>query len=250
MKKILLSSLLAASVMFGANVCPDLSIKSKDDGFSKGVEMGLLSMPVISTVVTDLLGKYNNTTDPSLYFSDENMKSLGASVIFGDLLRLKYESDVYIPASEKKIKLDNEYERLLSLVNSENSNWCNETMSSDTKNFILAETNFRIKKAEADLKEMQTLHDTYNESVATIDLKKIEKCPGSTSIVILNETNKSEKDTLKSVEYNLDKKTNKLSKEAEYGKFTTNHQTTLDVCKNPNQTLTIKLKDARKDSIE
>ena len=252
MKKILLSSLLAASVMFGANtnMCPDLSIKSKDDGFSKSVEMGLLSMPVISTVMTDLLGKYNNTTDPSLYLSEENIKSLGVTVIWGDLIRLKYERDVHIHGSDKKIKLDNEYERLLSLVTPENENWCNETMSSDTKNFILAETNSRIKKAEADLKEMQTLHDTYNESVATIDLKKIEKCPGSTSIVILNETNKSEKDTLKSVEYNLDKKTNKLSKEVEYGKFTTNHQTTLDVCKNPNQTLTIKLKDARKDSIE
>lgn len=132
----------------------------------------------------------------------------------------------------------------------EYENWCNETMSSDTKNFILAETNSRIKKAEADLKEMQTLHNTYNESVATIDLKKIEKCPGSTSIVILNETNKSEKDSLKSVDYNLDKETNKLSRVDVYGKFTTNHQTTLDVCKNPNQTLSIKLKDARKDSIE
>lgn len=252
MKKIIVSSLLAASVMFGADatVCPDLSVKTTNEDITKGMEIGLTSLPVLSITVSDVLRNYNNTTDTHTYLNEENLIAMGATVVFNELAKLKYESYEYYNDIEGKLKLEKEYERLIKTITPENKNWCNETISRETNNIIYANLKDRIKKAEAISKELQILHDSYVENKVSIDLKEVKKCPASTSIEVLNETLKSDKETLKSKDYILDKESGKLSSVDIKGKFTTTHKTTLDVCKNSKQQLEIKIKDAKKDSIE
>lgn len=252
MKKIIVSSLLAASVMFGADatVCPDLSVKTTNEDITKGMEIGLTSLPVISITVSDVLRNYNNTTDTHMYLNEENLKEMGATVVFNELSRLKYESYEYNNDIEGKQKLEKEYERLIKTITPENKNWCNETINREANNIINAGIKTRMNNAELELKEMRTLHDSFIEGAATINLKDIKRCPNSTSIQVINNTQKSQLDTLKSSNYILDEKTNKLSVIKDYGKFTTIHKTTLDVCRNSNQQLEIKIKDIKKDSIE
>lgn len=180
MKKILIGSLVAASVMFGATAksdikpindgpyshknefgtyhkmknCPNLSIQTSDIEISKGMEIGFNNtLPNMGSIVYDVLKNYNKTSDYLSYLNSDNLNELGATVVFGDLVSLKYESDEYNNDIEKKARLENEYKRLLGLVTPENKNWCNETMTQDTNRFINTEIRARIKNAEKLLKD-------------------------------------------------------------------------------------------------
>lgn len=252
MRRIIISSLLAASVMFGAseNECPDLSVKTTNEELTKGIEIGMTSLPIVSITVSDALKNYNNTTDAHLYLSEENLQELGATVVYNELYRLKSEIYEYKNDIAGKQRLEKEYDRLIKTITPENKNWCNETINREANNIINAGIKTRMNNAELELKEMQTLRDSFIEGAATINLKDIKKCPNSTSIQVINDTQKSQLDTLKSSNYILDEKTNKLSVVKDYGKFTTIHKTTLDVCKNSKQQLEMKIKDIKKDSIE
>lgn len=142
MKKILLLSLLGISFCL-ANECPDLSKKEKNDKFKEEL---MKKMPNINFLYKDILENYNNTVDTrkiEQYISEENLKQLSTTPIWGKLIDLSYKiqeetkkpqkiaekeetiNDKYFNGN-KLSNLQKEYIDLLSKIKPENKNWCTE----------------------------------------------------------------------------------------------------------------------------
>ncbi len=152
MKRIVLGSLIAASVMFAnTNNCPDLSKKTTNIGLSSGIKEALVkTLPIAWTLYSDALKNYNGTQDIDPYITEESLQNIGASVVWGELVRIQYElsalkdSKKYATDSKEIKNLENEYSRLLKQIEPNNSNWCNTLMSKETKQFMDAEIKSRI----------------------------------------------------------------------------------------------------------
>ena len=167
MKKILLSSLLAASVMFGAdaNVCPDLSKKSDNIGLSQGIKTGLIKSHILSwNVYSDSLKAYNKTNDIDAYIREDILSSYGATPMWTQLAKLKFtvlDSNTDI-ANRNKSSI--EYKELLSSIDKQNPNWCNDL----------------TKKVKADDKKSKTVAQDKNanntlNAQPTVDYAAAEK---------------------------------------------------------------------------
>lgn len=137
MKKILLSTLLAASVMFSAdtNVCPDLSIKSDNLGQSQNIKSSMIKSHILSWYIySDSIQAYNKSkVAVDSYVRDDILSSYSNTVMWSQLAKLKFailDSNTDIST---KNKLDIEYKNLLSKIDKQNPNWCNELPKVENK---------------------------------------------------------------------------------------------------------------------
>lgn len=130
MKRIIMSSLLAASFMFGAdaNVCPDLSKKSDNLVLSQNLKSSMIKSHVLSWYIySDSIKAYNKTKESiDSYVRDDTLTSYGSTIMWSQLAKLRFamlDSNTDIAT---KNKLDIEYKNLLSKIDKQNPNWCNE----------------------------------------------------------------------------------------------------------------------------
>lgn len=134
--------------------CGNLSIKSRNIDESKNIEQVLkTNFPsTIWTIYRDTLINYNQTQNVVDYITKENFMELASSIVYGNLIILNYEINSlidlnkYSEDSEQIQNLKSEYNRLIKTIQPSNSNWCNETISLEIKDFINSEITSRINE--------------------------------------------------------------------------------------------------------
>lgn len=153
MRRFIFSGLLFTNVLLAnSDVCPDLSKKSQNIEESKGIKEALIgALPNAWMVYSESLMNYNKTDDIEQYIATDTLSELGVSIVWGELLRIRYEISTLIDThkytvdSEQIKKLENEYKRLINKIEPKNSNWCNELASKEIKKFMKIEIESRVK---------------------------------------------------------------------------------------------------------
>ena len=150
MKKLILIGCITSSALFGAstsNACPDLSKKSLNIEESRQIALDLKNFSSSGAdVYFELLKKYNKTQDIEQYVVKDTLAEIGETLIYGDLLGIKYRIDdlvnishKYSADSEPIRNLENEYSRILNSIDPKNGNWCNNGASDGIKQFVIKE---------------------------------------------------------------------------------------------------------------
>ena len=156
MKRVVFINLVVSSLLFGANTngaCPDLSKKSINIDESRQIGTDLRNFTALGAdVYFDLLKKYNKTQDIDAYIVKETLAEVGDTLIYGDLLGIRYRIDdlvnvthKYKADSEEIKKLEEEYLRVVNLIDSKNNNWCNNGASDEVKEFVIKELRAKLK---------------------------------------------------------------------------------------------------------
>lgn len=167
MKRIVLSTLFVASVMFGSdtNVCPDLSKRSDNIGLSQNIKTELIKSHILSwNVYSDSLKAYNKTNDIDAFIREDILSSYGATPMWTQLAKLKFSILDSNTDLSNRNKSSIEYKELLSSIDKQNPNWCNDIP----------------KKVKADDKKSKTVAQDKNvnntlNTQATIDYVAAEK---------------------------------------------------------------------------
>lgn len=133
MKKIILSSLIAVSVMLGANaddrMCPDLTVQTSIPNLASGIKIGLQSVGNTDVVFSSILKQYNKVDNVDLYYTEETLNALGTTPVFNSLMLLKFKST----STRANPALEQEYTRLLNTITPDNKNWCGEMMNEEIR---------------------------------------------------------------------------------------------------------------------
>lgn len=159
MKRIVLGSLLATSLMFAAtssNVCPDLAKKSSDIQYSEGLKDGLKKTNIVAwDVYSDSLSAYNKTLDIDEFITKDSFNQYTITPIWGQLFGLKTLILDINTNPDLKSKLNIAYANILKLIESSNNNWCNKVVNMDKTQStnIIQTTNLAVKKAFATLED-------------------------------------------------------------------------------------------------
>lgn len=159
MKRVVLINLIVSTLLFGANTsgsCPDLSKKSVNIDESRQIGTDLKKFTASGAeVYFELLKKYNKTQDIDPYIIKETLVEVGDTLIYGDLLGIRYRIDDLVNVSKKytadseQIKfLEDEYLRILNSIDSKNMNWCNNGASDEVKEFVIKELREKMKITE------------------------------------------------------------------------------------------------------
>lgn len=149
-KALFLISVVTSCMLFGANdgnSCPNLSKKSISIDESRQIALDLQKFSLNGAdVYFDLLKKFNNTQDIESFIVKDTLAEVGETLIYGDLLGIKYRIDDFVNISHKytaesdEIKyLEKEYLKILNSVDAKNKNWCNQGASDEVKEFVIKE---------------------------------------------------------------------------------------------------------------
>lgn len=186
MKKLVISSLLAASVMFGASndVCPDLSKKSDNLEFTKGLKEGLVKSHILSWYVySDSIQSYNKTKDVDMYVREDTLSSYGATALWSKLAGIKYlildsKTDI---ATKNKLEL--EYKNVLSKIDKKNPNWCNDVSKlNDTQ----TQATIKSTNAKAEVGTKPNAQVTTDFVGAEKSLQKLDRSKPSSAFKPIN----------------------------------------------------------------
>lgn len=159
MKKIIIGSLIAASFMFGENIaylfendlteCPNLSADhfkcyscsedEKNEILKKEIQAlisDLKKKPVKWDIYEKALQNYNHTERIDEYVGAVTWFGIYHFPIHESLVNLKESINNNPSESKEELeKLQNEYTRLISLIEPKNSNWCYEIANKDISKY-------------------------------------------------------------------------------------------------------------------
>lgn len=102
--------------------CPNLGKKNETQeeiNIAKKIENDLDKyIPRLKPIYIEALRNYNKTSNPELYINIESLELLSNESIWVELI--------------KKSDNENEYKKIASLINKENSNWCKFDIKNNT----------------------------------------------------------------------------------------------------------------------
>jgi hypothetical protein len=126
MKKLIISSLIAISC-FGGEVapskakefnCPNLTKINSNQEEAKGLSEGLKRvLPTLHETYSDLIKYVNKTEESEKYMSEEGIKQLGASLIYGYLIAMSVQEN----ETKENIK-----KQIYESIDLKDANWCNK----------------------------------------------------------------------------------------------------------------------------
>lgn len=129
MKKQIIISLLSISVCFAGDitpakavntyVCPDLTIINENKEEIKGLKEALIGgFPTIYETYSNLIKYINKTEESDKYMSSENLKELGASLIWGYMIGAAYQENEEVKNNLNK--------QIYESIDLKDPNWCNK----------------------------------------------------------------------------------------------------------------------------